>query len=220
MLQGSGAHCLFSLALNKSSGKVRIEGLIFFFFFTFQSEGKLFPSLWHFYHRSLYLAVNWTNYVFLAYIFKPQTLLIRTPLLCVQSVCCATWFSSIAPLHSPPPWPASLVQLRNSCITVTVSHGLTLPLWLQIATQASVVARWCSFLPSEASVSLPFSQAVLQGPVWLAETSSRTVPCLQPRFLVIHFYFILSVFIQVELRYNLMMLPLIFIFPSCLFIIG
>lgn len=184
---------------------------------------KLFPSLWHFYHRSdvyLYLAINWTSDVFLAYIFKPQTLLIRTPPLCVQPVCCATRFSSIAPLHSPPPWPASLVQLRNSCVTVTVSHGLALPLWLQIATQASVVARWCSFLPSEASVSLPFWRAGSQGPVWLPETSSRTVPCLHPHFHVIHFYFILSVFIQVELRYNLMMLPLIFIFPFCLFIIG
>lgn len=132
-------------------------------------KGNFSPSLWHVYHRSdiyLYLAINWTNYVFLAYIFKPQTLLIRTPPLCVQSVCCATGFSSIAPLHSPPPWPASLVQLRYSCITVTASHGLTLPLWLQIATQASVVARWCSSLPSEASVSWPFSRAVSQSD-WL-----------------------------------------------------
>lgn len=65
------------------------------------------------------------NYVFLAYIFKLQTLLIHRPLPCVHVLCNTVFFHySIIPLHSPPPWPASLVQLRNSYITVAVSRGL------------------------------------------------------------------------------------------------
>lgn len=153
MLQDSHAPCLSSFRIKWQFWKCANRGT---FFLMFQSKRELFFH-WHFYHRSdiyLYLAINWSGFqlrIFSTHFsttnpFDSQTAAVCPILLFTSTGNGLCWVTqiffhfSIIPLPSPPPWPTSLVLLRNSYITVTVSHGLALPLWLQIATQASVVA--------------------------------------------------------------------------------